>query len=178
METIEKSLEELMNEAYNLALKLAYSSITETGHYFDVREEFPLGGDSDKIFSWVDGLEHKFYHNRMIGHCSLQATIDFNVESYEKSVIADIEEFTRLIKIYGEPRVLSKENLRARGYRGEWAGYTKEEDREFSIKQAKECLEEARKELNAAKGYSQTYFAQQNVDYCEKRLNEILNKTP
>jgi hypothetical protein len=178
METIEKSLEELMNEAYNLALKLAFSSITETGHYFDVREGFPLGGDSDRIFSWVDGLEHKFYHNKMSGRCSLQSTIDFDIESYEKSVIADIEEFSRLIKIYGEPRVLSKENLRARGYRGEWAGYTKKEDHEFSIQQAKECLDGARKELNAAKGYDQNYFAQQNVDYCQKRLEEISNKTP
>lgn len=174
--TEEKSFQELLNEAYRLACSLAYETILEDQTYFDVREDFPLGGDSDKIFSYVDGLEHKFLENRMSGHCSLQATIDFDIAEHEKRIDADIEEFRKLILIYGEPRLLSKENLRARGYRGEMAGYSKEEDRDYYIAEWEKDLKKVQEELKVAKNYDERYFIENNIVYCKKRLAELKEK--
>lgn len=174
--TEEKSFQEKLNEAYRLACSLAYKTILEDGHYFDVREDFPLGGNADKIFCYVDGLEHKFYENVSNGRCSLQATIDFDVAEHEKRIETDIEEFRRLILIYGEPRVLSKENLRARGYRGEMAGYTKEEDRDYYIAEWEKDLVKYREELKTAKGYDQRYYIENNTNHCEKRLKKLKEK--
>jgi hypothetical protein len=172
-----KSTQELLNEAYRLACSLAYKTILEDGHYFDVREDFPLGGDVDKIFCYVDGLEHKYAENITTGRCSLQAAMDFDVFEYEKRIESDIEEFKRLILIYGEPRVLSKDELKKRGYRGEMAGYTKEEDRDYYIAEWEKDLVKYRAEFKSAKGYDQRYYAENNINHCEKRLKELKDET-
>ena len=172
-----KSMQELLNEAYRLACSLAFKTILEDGHYFDVREDFPLGGDLDRIFSYVDGLEHKSAKNIIEGRCSLQATIDFDVAEYEKRIEADIEEFKRLILIYGEPRVLSKNELKNSGYRGEMAGYTKEEDRLYYIAEWGKDLIKYRAELLNAKDYDQKYYLENNIRHCEKRLKELKDET-
>lgn len=168
-----KSLQDLMNEAYNLSLDLSFKTKTWQGDYFDPRESFPLGGDSDKIFGWSDGLMHKYYEKISNGECSLKTTIDFDIEKFEQSVISDIEEFKHLIKIYGKPLVLSKENLRERGYRGGMAGYTKEEEHEFSVNHYKNILNNAKIELLKTKDYDGQYRLELEINYCEKKLNEL-----
>jgi hypothetical protein len=168
-----KSLQDLMNEAYNLSLDLSFKTITWQGNYFDPRESFPLGGDSDKIFGWSDGLFHKYYQKISNGECSLAQTIDFDLERFEQSVISDIEEFNHLIKIYGKPLILSKEHLRALGYRGEMAGYTKEEEHRFSISHYQNIIDNSKKELLNIKDYDTQYQLQSEINHCEKRLNEL-----
>ncbi len=134
------SLAELMGEAYHLSLSLCYATIAPGGHYFDAREDARV---PDSAWSWADGLVHKFYEKRASGECSLQAMIDFDVAAFEAEVIADIATFRALLSILGEPRRLTEQDMRERGYRGSEAGYTPEEDRLFYLEQARAGLAEA-----------------------------------
>ena len=175
MDLENKSVEELLNKAYHLSLKLAYETVTWKGNYFDVRENFKHGGDVDKIFSYCDGLQHKYYDKVTSGRCSIQTTIDFDIEKFEENLIIDIKEFEKLLLIYGEPRILSKECLRERGYRGEMAGYTKEEEFEYDVKYWNDLLNKSLGELELAKGYNEKYHIGNAINSCKKRLKELLD---
>lgn len=173
MNTETTSLSDLMTRAYNLSLDLSFKTKTWKGNYFDAREQFPLGGDADKIFGWSDGLFHKLYMNMEEGKCSIKAMTDFDIERFENQVIADIKEFEHLLKIYGQPLILSKEHMRARGYRGELAGYTKEEENQYNISRYKQLLSDAHDSLVLAKGYDEEYHYGREIVYYEKRLCEV-----
>lgn len=111
------NLEEKMHTAYQLACKLTYSTIDGTSNlYFDVRENWEHGTNGE-IFSWSDGLYHEYLSRRIEGRCSIKAMIDFDIEKFEAKVDKDIQDFTDLLKLYGEPRILSKEELISRGYK-------------------------------------------------------------
>lgn len=118
-----KSLQDLMNEAYNLSLDLAYEDMAPNGHYLTPRSNLPTE-EADLIYGWADGLMHKYYENRSSGRCSLQATIDFDVAKFEQSVVKDIAKMKIILARVGKPVKLDFAEMRKRGYRGEWAGET------------------------------------------------------
>ena len=86
-----KSLEELMSDTVRAALRIAYETISPEGHYLTARD---LPEDvADRVFGWVDGLEHKYLESRMAGRCSLAAFITIDISEYEVHVIEDMTFF-------------------------------------------------------------------------------------
>lgn len=88
---LEQSIEELMWECYNQAVKLGYS-ISERGYLETVNPQPPNISDDfwDEIWSWIDGLYQKSFFNRMNGECSLQQALDFDMtkeENYMKNFL-------------------------------------------------------------------------------------------
>ena len=182
-----KSLEELMAEAIRLSYLLTYSTKTWQGYFFDVREDYPMndGYLCDKICGWSDGLVHKYYDRMSNCECSVAAACDFDIEKFEEGVIKDIKRFTELLKKVGEPKILTRQDLRARGYRGKAAGYTEEEEKAYSIKHYTDALQsilKKRSELdkqiasskkNPAEFYGLLYDLESETMYIEKRLKEL-----
>lgn len=121
----EKSLCDLMHEAFQLSLDVAYSEIAPDGSYFTWRPT-GLGNHEDMISGWADGLVHKYYDNRVTGHCSLQAQIDFDIEKFEQGVERDIKIMKKLLEKLGKPIKLDFAEMRRRGYKGSWAGLPSE----------------------------------------------------
>lgn len=111
-----------MHEAYRLSLDVAYKTLAPDKTYLDVRNDIPDGEFCDKVFSWCDGLMHKYYEKVSTGHCSINEMIAFDVAAFENEVIADINSFKEFITKNGLQRVLTYAEMRERGYRGEWAG--------------------------------------------------------
>ena len=122
MDTATESLEDLMRQAFNLSLDLAYTELSPDGGYFTAREGVFAEAQEDMIFGWVDGLTQKFYSSRTSGHCSLQAMIDFDVAAFEEEVRRDIATMTELFAQVGKPVRLDFAEMRRRGYTGAWAG--------------------------------------------------------
>lgn len=109
MITVEKSLMELMDEAFRLSLRVAYETITTDGHYYDARKEFHTSAaNEDAVWGWCDGLMHKYYNKVSSGQCSVWATIDFDVAAFEESVKKDIAMMSELLVKLGPPKVLPK----------------------------------------------------------------------
>jgi len=79
-----KALEQKLNELTNICLNLAYAN-TKDGYYHATRA-IELGDWDDIVWSFVDGLYQKWFFDRMEGKCSLQATIDFDIEAEEKKI--------------------------------------------------------------------------------------------
>lgn len=157
----DKSLCELMNEAFGLSLDCAYGELSPDGHYLTVRE-LPISAEkTDLIFAWADGLMHKYYQNVSTGHCSLNQMVNFDIEKFENKVIETIQLFKDLLDTYGKPITLTFEEMQKRGYRGAWAGYTKEQDKAFYFQDAKDNLAKAEKEL---KEYQLLPKKEQNED--------------
>ena len=103
------SLEELMGEAFHLSMMCAYAT-TQDGYYHNVRPEGVLSEEEvDLVFAWADGLVQKYAENRMTGHCSLQATIDFDVEKFEERVVRDIEKLKAILARVGPPTELTSQ---------------------------------------------------------------------
>jgi hypothetical protein len=135
-----KSLSDLMNEAFSLSLDCAYGELSPPGGYLTARE-LPVSEEiTDMIFGWADGVTHKYYQNHATGHCSLSAMVNFDVESFENSVIKNIEVMKELLDRFGKPVRISFDEMKKRGYRGKWAGYTEREDKEHYLKQAEDIL--------------------------------------
>jgi hypothetical protein len=102
------TLQDKMVTALQLAFKLAYETIDGTsGNYFDVREQWPYG-KNDQIWLWADGLMHGYYNDHVF---------ESNADKFELEVDKDISDFTAMLKLYGEPKVLTREELIARGYK-------------------------------------------------------------
>lgn len=76
----------------------------------------------DTVSSWADGQMHKHAEDRMTGHCSLAATIAFDLVQWETQVIADIATMKACLASIGEGKRLTFAEMRKRGYRGAWAG--------------------------------------------------------
>ena len=109
MITVEKSLMELMDEAFRLSLQVAYETITADGHYYDARKEFHTSAaNEDTIWGWCDGLMHGAYQRITTGQCSLRATIDFDVAAFEELVKKDVTMMAELLVKLGSPKVLPK----------------------------------------------------------------------
>ena len=112
------SLHDLMCEAYKLACDLGYSELAPGGYYFTARELPVDERTSDMIWAWVDGLTQKYYENMSTGHCSLQATIDFDPGEFEEDVERDIRKMKKLLVEVGSPVMLTSEEMLRRGYKG------------------------------------------------------------
>lgn len=166
------SLEDLMKEAFSFSLELAYETLTEDGHYFDPRSNFTEDMDVDKVYAWADGLMTRHYLDKIKGSCSLQSFIDFDIETFEDSVEKDIALFKVYLEKVGKPKVLTKEDLRKRGYRGSIAGYTKGEDALYYINEYKKTLEEAQDKLKKAKTFDEKYDLEKTISICNKNINE------
>jgi hypothetical protein len=118
--TVEKSLADLMGEAYATSLDVAYETIAPNGYYLNARE-VPVE-HSDMVWAWADGGVHAYYERMVTGRCSLQAQIDFDLERFESRVVRELDLMQRILRRLGAPRVLTFEEMQARGYRGAWAG--------------------------------------------------------
>jgi hypothetical protein len=117
-----ESLSDLMERAFNLSLDLTYKDMSPDGHYLTPRE-LPTSSENESTVScWADGLVHKYYQDRASGHCSLQASIDFDLAKFEASVVRDIDMMTKLLAEVGKPVKLDFAEMQRRGYRGAWAG--------------------------------------------------------
>lgn len=117
MNDITDSLKEKMHRALQLSFKLTYTTIDGTNNsYFDVREQWEHG-KNEEIFSWADGLYHEYLNKQLEGRCSLKSLYEFDIAKFEAKVDKDIQDFTALLKLYGEPKILTREELIERGYR-------------------------------------------------------------
>lgn len=173
-----KSLCELMNECVELSWELCYKNIAPDGTYLKAREDFSIFGvHADTISAWADGLYHKYYNNVSTGHCSVNEMIKFDIEQFELKVIETIELFESLLIKHGRPVQLTHDDMKRMGYRGAWAGYTKEEDRQYHLARVKEELEQAEKKLQEYKNrpekqqtYDGIWDLQQNVRGWKKEV--------
>jgi enolase len=111
---IVESLQEKMHKAFYLAMDVAYSELSHKGNYFTVRDCPEM--DDDRIWDWADGLVQDYAMKRFNGECSLQASIDFDIEKFEESVDMDIAFLDGLLEKFGKPVRLTKEEMRSRGY--------------------------------------------------------------
>lgn len=118
----EASLCQLMHDTYQVALKIAYSTTDPNRCFFDLRDEseyaglLPFTTQQDDLWSWVDGLMHKYYHGRAEGRCSLAATISFDVAEFEAQVRRDLELYQSVYQRLTPCRRMTVEEMRARGY--------------------------------------------------------------
>lgn len=186
-ETAEKSLCDLMEHAFRLSLRIVYSTIAPKGDYLNARD---LNGQvSEKtqtmIYAWADGLIHKYYDNMASGHCSFQAMIDFDVGHFEESVKGDIQIMEEILAKIGAPKKLTQAEYRARGYRGEEAGYTAEEERvywlEYYQKETAKLESEvagiknklARKEIDFDQYYDVIYGSNSAIADYKKEIEKL-----
>ena len=116
------SLSDLMTEAYNLSLVLGFGEIAPDGSLLTWRSLPTSSENEDMISAWADGLCHKYYQNVSTGHCSPQQTINFDLEKWEEQVKMEIEIMKEILARVGPGRKLTFEEMKARGYRGAWAG--------------------------------------------------------
>lgn len=179
----EMSLEEKMHEAYSLSLNLAYETISPNGTFFGTRN-FNFGKEHDDMISvWCDGLMHKYYQDIQSGRCSLSAAINFDVEKFERKVEDAIHIFSALISIVGFPRKLTKNDMRQMGYRGEWAGYTKDEDLAYYHELDKQHLAKAEQELKEHKklpakkqNWDLIFHLERDIRYYQTQISEYNRK--
>lgn len=115
--TLEKPLEELMHEAWILAMDVTHSELSPNDHYFTPRET-SFGEHDDMVWGWADGLMHKYYRDRATGQCSLKAMIEFDVAQFEEKVKRDIAIMKELLEKVGKPVKLTVAEMQRRGYTG------------------------------------------------------------
>lgn len=122
-ETLEKSLEELMHEAWILAMDVTYSELAPDNTYLTPRQgRIGTPEEDDMVWGWADGLMHKYYQSRATGRCSWKAMQEFDVTQFEENVKRDIATMTKLLAKVGKPVKLDFAEMQRRGYRGSWAG--------------------------------------------------------
>lgn len=73
------SINDKLNKAYDLACKVA-----------DSDEAIKNRLELDEIYVYVDGLKHKYFEERINGRCSIQASLNFDLEKEEKELDAFI----------------------------------------------------------------------------------------
>jgi hypothetical protein len=113
----EKSLCELMDEGFRLSLKLAHEDMSPDGTYLTPRKSFDIPETNvETIYGWADGLVHKRYHTMATGRCSHSQIANFDIAKFEASVKMDIRMMTDALALMGEPKRLTPEEMRARGY--------------------------------------------------------------
>ena len=81
-EVFEQSVDDLMWECYQAAIKIAYLD----DKYIHVRPQPSSISDDlfDEIWTWTDGHYQKSFFDRMEGRCSLAAFYSFSMEKEEK----------------------------------------------------------------------------------------------
>lgn len=81
--SLELSIDEKIYKAFHLAVKLCEPLNEGT---------LVIADSEDKDMVWVhaDGLRAKYLEDMKYGRCSIQASIDFDVEAEEKRLDADI----------------------------------------------------------------------------------------
>ena len=114
-----KSLAEKFDEIHHAAFHLAYITISPSGHFFDAREEWgdATPEDIDNIWAYADGLMYQAYERVTTGHCSLKASIEFDIEEYENGLDKDLARFNELLEVLPKIRKLTVEEMRERGYK-------------------------------------------------------------
>jgi hypothetical protein len=113
------SLQQLMHEAFVLSLRLSHSEYSPKGHCFTPRtEQLGTKEQDEMIWSWADGLTHSYYQRISTGHCSPQSMIDFDIERFENTIKENIETMKKLLETFGQPIILTKEEMTKRGYKG------------------------------------------------------------
>jgi hypothetical protein len=82
MEVLEPSVNDLMWECYQAAIKIAYLD----DEYIHIRPQPSSISDElfDEIWTWTDGHYQKSFFDRMEGRCSLAAFHSFSIEKEEK----------------------------------------------------------------------------------------------
>jgi hypothetical protein len=117
------SLSDLMETAFQISLKLAYEDMAPDGTYLTPRScRIGNAEQESMVSSWCDGLVHKYYRDRAIGHCSIRDMVDFDIAKFEDSVVRDIETMKKLLKELGTTIQLDFAEMQRRGYTGSWAG--------------------------------------------------------
>ena len=181
----ELSLEEKMGEAFSRSLLLAYATIAPGGTFFNSRD-FNFGPAYDDLISgWCDGLVHKYYNRITTGQCSLNAQINFDLAKFEQEVDEAIQTFSALISIFGYPKQLTTEDMRQMGYRGSWAGYTKEEDERFYFERDQKDLAEVKQQLEDHKklpknkqNHDMIYHLERDIRHYQSKIQEYTSKVP
>lgn len=111
------SLSDLMHEAFKLAMDLSHSEIAPGGLWFTPRQErIGTKKEDEMVWSWADGLMHKYYQTRADGRCSLQAMLDFDISKFEEEVKENIQTMKKLLAKIGKPVVLDMKEMKRRGY--------------------------------------------------------------
>jgi hypothetical protein len=90
-EILEASLSDKMAKAFDLSIELW--KLDEAKEYKALKRD----EEADFVYGWADGLCHKYYQNMATGHCSPQATIDFDVGVFEESVDRDIVRMQKIL---------------------------------------------------------------------------------
>ena len=116
-----KSLQQLMTEAYNLSLEVAYEEIAPNGSLLTPRSNL-ADEEAEVVYGWADGLNHKYYEKHVTGQCSIQAMIDFDIDKFEQTVVEDIVKMQIILARVGKAVKLDFAEMKRRGYRGTWAG--------------------------------------------------------
>lgn len=178
MEEKEKSLKDLMDKAFSLSLDLAHSELAPDGHYFTPRN-LPISQEkNDLIFGWADGLVHNYYERICSGRTSIQAQVDFDIEKFEETINKDIKQMEDLLVIYGKPIKITFDEMKKRGYRGSWAGYTKDEDRLFHLSESKKNLEIQKNLLSKTKDWNEIQGINDNILYYELDIKRLEKQNP
>lgn len=104
------NLEQDMQVAFLLAMKVGHSEISSYGYYFTWREnlELQIGVDNaDTVGAWADGLMHKAYDNMFKSE---------DIEKFGITVAAHLVMMKSALAQLGDPVQLTKEIMRNRGY--------------------------------------------------------------
>ena len=111
-----KSLSDLMREAYCLSLDVAFKTVAPDGHYFQTRDTGIPSEHDDMVWGWADGLMHGYYERISSGQCSLKAMIDFDIGNFEEEVRRDTNIMREILAKVGPPKRLTNEEMVALGY--------------------------------------------------------------
>lgn len=116
-EKLEKSLDELLHDAFILGCYCCYSDMTPAGGFFTPRETKELTSDEwDWVAGHADGLIINYADRMKNGRCSWQAMIDFDVKDFESTIINDIDKMKKILARVGKPKRLTKEEMLKMGY--------------------------------------------------------------
>lgn len=108
-----ESIEDKMHRCTHLALQVAYCELDPAGGFFT-----PRSIDDNEVWSWAEGLYQARFIRLMEGRCSLQASLDFDMEAEEQNIDRLIVKFSSLLGSLGEPITLTVDEMCRRGYRG------------------------------------------------------------
>jgi hypothetical protein len=85
------SVEEKLTLAYELACHVGYVD----GHMTVRDGEYDY---KDDVWMFVDGLYHKWFYKHLNGECSLQASLDCDMEKVENELDGYISNFEKVYK--------------------------------------------------------------------------------
>lgn len=95
----------LTREAFNLAVHVAYGTISPTGEPLDLRLAVLDPEVGDVALSWVEGDASDEFRHYLAHRARPEGR--FDAVAYEKRVLKDIETLRGLLQRLGEPEVVS-----------------------------------------------------------------------